>query len=88
MFSWGGGVQIREGGSKSASGYGPGRSKSAVTPAKAIEINVFQATLQTPSGSHKCILEVIGCDRVPHDIASTLENKILRLTPREFVEIE
>ena len=73
----GGGVQIREGG-----------SKSAVTPAKAIEINVFQATLQTPSGSHKCILEVIGCDRVPHDIASTLENKILRLTPREFVEIE
>ena len=29
----GGGVQICEGGSKSACGYGPGGSKSAVTPA-------------------------------------------------------
>ena len=28
----GGGVQICEGGAKSASGYGPGGSKSAVTP--------------------------------------------------------
>ena len=35
----------------------------------------FKQPSKTPSGSYKCTLEVIGCDRVFHDIANTPDSK-------------
>ena len=42
---------------------------------KAIEISVFQTTLQDAFGIIQMYLEVIGCDRVFHDIANTPDSK-------------